>query len=58
MVFLCSFKFEERPEQQRDNADPTWGGYGIEFKIIGSDEFNKSTLTLMGIPQRFVIKRD
>jgi predicted nucleotidyltransferase component of viral defense system len=39
---VFDFKFTERPEQRRDDADPTWGGYGIEFKIISSDEFNKS----------------
>jgi len=39
---IFDFKFLERPEHQRDSADPTWGGYGIEFKIISSEEFNKS----------------
>jgi hypothetical protein len=31
---VFDFKFLERPEQQREDVEPTWGGYGIEFRLI------------------------
>src|SRR5690606_36680406 len=39
---MLDFKFEIRPPIPYPETSEFWGGYGIEFKVISSEEFNRS----------------
>ncbi len=38
---IFDFKFDAKP---KNNNDPNWGGYKIEFKLIETDKYNENNL--------------